>query len=200
MGFIEALFEKFFSRKLPWLVIGIVLKYILDAMKSKPALAGPSDPAFKLWTDTIQSAANEAKRRGLAATDFYLDVWNEPNAQHKVQCLVNSTTGPPCVFDANLTQSAFFKIWDVAHRTLREAFPGARLVGPSLADGGPGLYGFERSVFPWLQAFLQHTHAAGTSPDVLTWHVSTLHQNASALVEHHQMLKVWAILILKFYW
>ena len=153
---------------------------------------GPSDPAFKLWTDTIQSAANEAKRRGLAATDFYLDVWNEPNAQHKVQCLVNSTTGPPCVFDANLTQSAFFKIWDVAHRTLREAFPGARLVGPSLADGGPGLYGFERSVFPWLQAFLQHTHAAGTSPDVLTWHVSTLHQNASALVEHHRMLNVWA--------
>ena len=34
----------------------------------------------------------------------YFDVWNEPNSQHKAQCMLNGT--PPCVFDANLTQVA----------------------------------------------------------------------------------------------
>ena len=90
------------------------------------------------------------------------------------------------------TQGTFFSIWDQAHRTLRAILPSARVVGPSLADGGPGLFGFEASVFPWLQAFLRHTAAQGTLPDVLTWHVSTLKQNASLLIRHHQLLKGWA--------
>eukprot|EP01047_Picozoa_sp_COSAG01_P027624 COSAG01_NODE_1829_length_9125_cov_11.706182_3_plen_554_part_00 len=148
---------------------------------------GPTDTDYAQWKSTVVSAANEAKRRGLS--DAYFDVWNEPNAQHKVQCMGNFT--PPCVFDANLTQMAFFAIWDEAHRTLRATMPSAKVVGPSLADGGPGIFGFERSVFPWLQAFLRHTAAAGTLPDVLTWHVSTLHQNSSLLYRHHALLRQW---------
>jgi hypothetical protein len=41
----------------------------------------------------------------------------------------------------------------------RKVAPSALVVAPSIADGGPGLFGFEKSVLPWLQAFLLHTHA-----------------------------------------
>ena len=66
MGFIEALFEKFFSRKLPWLVIGIVLKYILDAMKSKPALADKAPAAPKPTAAAIETGKDlkDALRAG----------------------------------------------------------------------------------------------------------------------------------------
>ena len=43
------------------------------------------------------------------------------------------------------------------------------------------------SVFPWLQdrfLLLLHTHAAGTPPDVLTWHVTMVAANATLLIEH----------------
>ena len=49
--------------------------------------------------------------------------------------------------------------------------PQALVVAPSIADGGPGNYGFTRTIFPWLQRFLKHTHAQNTLPDVLSWHV-----------------------------
>ena len=66
MGFIEALFEKFFSRKLPWLVIGIVLKYILDAMKGKPALADKAPAAPKPTAAAIETGKDlkDALRAG----------------------------------------------------------------------------------------------------------------------------------------
>ena len=105
-----------------------------------------------------------------------------------MQCLAHDT----CSYDANLTQAAFFRIYDRAVHTLRQAAPRAKVVAPSIADGGPGLFGFERSVFPWLQAFLLHAHAHGTLPDVLSWHVSTVGANASELEGHHAALKAWA--------
>ena len=105
-----------------------------------------------------------------------------------VECLGN----PRCVFDANLTQPAFFALWDVAHRTTKAILPGARLIGPSIADGGPGLFGWP-SVFPWLQRFLLHTHAAGTAPDVLSWHVTMVAANATILIEHHAELTAWCL-------
>eukprot|EP00054_Salpingoeca_dolichothecata_P020891 m.132999 g.132999 ORF g.132999 m.132999 type:complete len:363 (-) comp23793_c0_seq1:37-1125(-) len=119
--------------------------------------------------------------------DVGFDVWNEPNAYEKVHCLATNQ----CTFDANLTQDAFFKLYDVAFKTAKSILPNSRIIAPSIADGGPEIFGFVDSVFPWLQQFLLHTFNANTLPDVLTWHVSGIH-NASLLAEHHQMLREWA--------
>ena len=50
-----------------------------------------------------------------------------------------------CPYDANLTQGAFFKLYDRAHQTLRKVAPQAKVVAPSLSDGGPGNFGFARA-------------------------------------------------------
>ena len=93
---------------------------------------------------------------------MYFDVWNEPNSLLRRDCLAN----PKCPFDANMTAEVFFRLHDAAFHTLRRELPDARVVAPSIADGGPGIAGFS-SVLPWLKAFLTHAHAAGTLPDVL---------------------------------
>ena len=91
-----------------------------------------------------------------------------------------------------VNQLAFFRLYDVAYRAIKAVLPRARVMAPSLADGGPGLYGFQESVFPYLQAFLKHAATAGTLPDVVTWHVSMLGANASLLAEDHATLHDWA--------
>jgi hypothetical protein len=106
---------------------------------------GPTDPDLHAWIATVRSAALQAKRQGL--NDVSFDVWNEPNGQAKVECM----TTDKCVYDANLTQTRFFALWDTAHAAVRQVLPTARMVGPSLADGGPGQFGFTRTVLPWLQ-------------------------------------------------
>jgi hypothetical protein len=80
---------------------------------------------------------------------------------------------PPCPYDANLTQDAFFTIYDRAQETVKKVSKDALVVAPSLSDGGPGNFGFTKTILPWLQAFLRHTHAQNTLPDVLSWHVSS---------------------------
>ena len=67
-----------------------------------------------------------------------------------------------------------------------------KVVAPSIADGGPGIDGWS-SVFPWLQRFLIHCRAAGTMPDVLTWHVSKVGHNATELLDQHAALAAWAV-------
>jgi hypothetical protein len=146
---------------------------------------GPSDPDFEQWKYTVVAAANEAKRRGL--TDVGFDVWNEPNGDDKLNCMATDK----CPFDANMTVIRFFALWDVAYKTVKSILPDARLIGPSLADGGPGIFGWTTSVFPWVQEFLQHTHAAGTMPDVLSWHVTMVAANATLLIDHHTELAEW---------
>jgi 4-hydroxy-2-oxoheptanedioate aldolase len=62
MGFIEALFQKFFPQKLPWLVAGIIVKYIIDAMNKKPALEDAPTVRSSNPTDAkaaLQPAAEE---------------------------------------------------------------------------------------------------------------------------------------------
>ena len=43
------------------------------------------------------------------------------------------------------------------------------IIGPSIADGGPGLNGWVDQ-FPWLQAFVEHAKDVNTLPDILTWY------------------------------
>eukprot|EP00040_Diaphanoeca_grandis_P013218 m.66885 g.66885 ORF g.66885 m.66885 type:complete len:534 (+) comp23740_c0_seq2:83-1684(+) len=147
---------------------------------------GPTDRNMSLWKASIKAAAIEAQRVGLPDVSF--DVWNEPNGQSKVECLGDSK----CTFDANLTQQAFFEIYDTAYHVVKLQLPTARVVAPSLADGGPGINGFQ-DVLLYLQAFLRHTHQQGTLPDVLTWHVSDVGANASMLEDNHNQLKAWAL-------
>ena len=101
----------------------------------------------------------------------------------------NPTT---CTYDANLTEAAFYALWDVAYKTMKAVLPHSRLIGPSIADGGPGNFGFQKTVFPFLQRFLKHAHVAGTLPDVLTWHVTMIRSNGTLLVDHHAALAAWA--------
>jgi hypothetical protein len=145
-----------------------------------------------LWEYTINVTALNAIRYGLMNMNnsnlLYFDIWNEPNAQRNVQCMIENST---CPFDSNLTQSSFFNIYDKAHQVLRLVAPNAKIVAPSLADGGPGQNGFA-TVFPWLQSFLLHAHHSNTLPDVLSWHVSMIESNTSLLETQHILLKEWA--------
>jgi len=150
---------------------------------------GPADTDLAGWEYTVRSAAAGALRAGISAP--YFDVWNEPNGLDKVECMAEQNLHT-CTYDANLTQQAFFRLYDRAHMTLRKVAPQAKVVAPSIADGGPGNFGFARTIFPWLKTFLTHAHAQSTLPDVLSWHVSMVGANASELEGHHAALKAWA--------
>eukprot|EP00039_Didymoeca_costata_P011955 m.170605 g.170605 ORF g.170605 m.170605 type:complete len:528 (+) comp15340_c0_seq13:316-1899(+) len=152
---------------------------------------GPQDPDLAMWTKSVRAAALQAKRIGL--TDVGFDVWNEPNGQMKVQCMLPENEHI-CYFDANLTMDRFLALYDKAYSTIKGILPDARVIAPSIADGGPGLNGFNTSVFPWLQQFLRHTTAQNNTPDVLTWHVSVIGNNASLLEDNHRQLRAWASL------
>ena len=55
MGWVDALFQKFWQRKFPWLVVGLVLKYIFDRVTRKKSLiaAPPAGSAHRnATTDT----------------------------------------------------------------------------------------------------------------------------------------------------
>jgi hypothetical protein len=106
----------------------------------------------------------------------------------------NRTFYHRCPYDANLTQTTFFSIYDHAIRVVRQAQPRAKIVAPSIADGGPGINGWS-DVLPWLQAFLLHANASGTLPDVLCWHVSNIGSNGSMLVSHSNTYpqSLWAM-------
>ena len=55
---------------------------------------GPADANLDEWEYTVTAVAREAKRQGLAS--MYFDVWNEPNAQFREQCLRSPPRHPPC--------------------------------------------------------------------------------------------------------
>jgi hypothetical protein len=144
-----------------------------------PRPGGPSDPNFTKWSQTVTAVALEAKRRG---ADLAFDIWNEPNG-----CALTHPASEGCpalakfwenvtlpngtiAGKAELTQ-LFFLSWDVAVRAIRKVLPNATIVGPSAADGGPGIEGWG-DLQDFLQAFLAHTHEQGTRPEVLTWHAA----------------------------
>lgn len=53
----------------------------------------------------------------------------------------------------------FFAAWDEVHELIRDRMPGARIAGPNTSV-----------LFEQVKGFLAHTLAAGTLPDVITWH------------------------------
>ncbi|MFC9970733.1 RICIN domain-containing protein [Spirillospora sp. NPDC127200] len=75
------------------------------------------------------------------------DLWNEPNLG----------------MFWNRPQSQYFAMWDRAHRRIRAAFPGHLIVGPSFA-------GVPTTSTSWWTRFLDHVKAAGTVPDIFSWH------------------------------
>ncbi|MFR0357479.1 LamG-like jellyroll fold domain-containing protein [Streptomyces sediminimaris] len=54
---------------------------------------------------------------------------------------------------------AYFAAWDEVHRLIRREMPGARIAGPNTSI-----------LYDQVNGFLAHTLAAGTLPDVITWH------------------------------
>ncbi|MDX2550281.1 MULTISPECIES: LamG-like jellyroll fold domain-containing protein [Streptomyces] len=53
----------------------------------------------------------------------------------------------------------FFAAWDGAYRLIKERMPDARIAGPNTSV-----------LYDQVKGFLQHTVAAGTVPEVITWH------------------------------
>ncbi|MEJ5913117.1 LamG-like jellyroll fold domain-containing protein [Pseudokineococcus sp. 1T1Z-3] len=53
----------------------------------------------------------------------------------------------------------FFAAWDRSHALISEKLPGVRIAGP-----GTSL------LFNQVRGFMEHTVAAGTAPDIVTWH------------------------------
>eukprot|EP00041_Stephanoeca_diplocostata_P024921 m.641882 g.641882 ORF g.641882 m.641882 type:complete len:274 (-) comp22632_c0_seq7:419-1240(-) len=85
---------------------------------------GPTDPDFSHWEYTVRSAALGAQRAGVGDASF--DVWNEPNALLKRECMAYDT----CTFDTNLTQEAFFALYDRAHKASHGRFLRACSLSP----------------------------------------------------------------------
>jgi hypothetical protein len=56
----------------------------------------------------------------------------------------------------------YFAAWDRAYRTITERMPGARIAGPNTSI-----------LYPQVKGFLEHVVAAGTVPQVITWHELT---------------------------
>ncbi|GLW30634.1 LamG-like jellyroll fold domain-containing protein [Actinoplanes regularis] len=53
----------------------------------------------------------------------------------------------------------YFAAWDAAYRLIKGKMPAARIAGPNTSV-----------LYTQIQDFLRHTRAAGTVPDVMTWH------------------------------
>ncbi|WP_416987015.1 LamG-like jellyroll fold domain-containing protein, partial [Streptomyces sp. T028] len=53
----------------------------------------------------------------------------------------------------------FFAAWDDAYKLIKDRMPGARIAGPNTSV-----------LFDQVKGFLSHSLAAGTLPDVITWH------------------------------
>ncbi|MEU4424708.1 LamG-like jellyroll fold domain-containing protein [Actinoplanes sp. NPDC024001] len=53
----------------------------------------------------------------------------------------------------------YFAAWDDFYRLIKDRMPGARIAGPNTSI-----------LFEQVKGFLEHTKAAGTVPDVITWH------------------------------
>ncbi|WP_329331919.1 Ig-like domain-containing protein [Streptomyces sp. NBC_00663] len=54
---------------------------------------------------------------------------------------------------------AYFAAWDSAYKLIKDRTPGARIAGPNTSV-----------LYDQVKGFLTHTLAAGTLPDVITWH------------------------------
>ncbi|MGW6548368.1 LamG-like jellyroll fold domain-containing protein [Streptomyces massasporeus] len=54
---------------------------------------------------------------------------------------------------------AYFAAWDQVHKLIKGKMPGARIAGPNTSI-----------LYDQVKGFLNHAQAAGTLPDVITWH------------------------------
>jgi hypothetical protein len=69
----------------------------------------------------------------------------------------------------------FFKAWDDTYKLIRAKMPAARIGGPNTS-----------TLYNQVQGFLQHTVAAGTVPDVMTWHELSAPQSIRSNVARYR--------------
>jgi hypothetical protein len=93
------------------------------------------------WTERVRHAVGRVRASGVPALYAY-ELWNEPN-----------WTWDPAAGDVD-------EGWTRTARLVREAHPGARLMGPSL----------DRWDAAWMRRFLAAARATDTLPDVVSWH------------------------------
>lgn len=104
-------------------------------------------PACTEWVAFLTELVDRLDADGLLKDSVRFDIWNEPAE--------NSYFWPR-------SQAQYHQMWDTAVLTLRDLYPAAVIVGPSI----PNYH------WPTLQNYLDRAAAAGTMPDIWNWHFS----------------------------
>jgi xylan 1,4-beta-xylosidase len=101
---------------------------------------GPPYADLGAWERFVRRTARSQRGRQLL-----WDVWNEPNADGFWQG----------------TRAQYFRVYEVAERTLRA------VLGPEVEVGGPSTAGADRA---WLEGLLAHCRRRGCRVRFLSWH------------------------------
>ncbi|WP_157759536.1 hypothetical protein [Cellulosimicrobium cellulans] len=104
-------------------------------------------PTCAEWVAFLTELVDRLDQDGLLKDSVRFDIWNEPAE--------NSYFWPR-------SQAQYHQMWNAAVRTLRDLYPDAVIVGPSI----PNYH------WPTLQSYLDQAKAAGTMPDIWNWHFS----------------------------
>ncbi|MCO7124652.1 hypothetical protein NIE88_02510 [Sporolactobacillus shoreicorticis] len=102
------------------------------------------------WLAKVKKMVQSAQNSDYANDIYGYELWNEPNGNWQGAHGSNP----------NGTWGDFYKIWDDTYHIVKEHAPDAKIVGPSLSYYNDN----------WLKAFLAHAKAAGTLPDIISWH------------------------------
>ncbi|WP_052423171.1 LamG-like jellyroll fold domain-containing protein [Nonomuraea candida] len=72
----------------------------------------------------------------------------------------------------------YFRAWDDIHALIKGRLPGARIAGPNTSV-----------LYSQVKGFLEHTVAAGTVPDVMTWHELSHPEQVRASVKRYREME-----------
>ena len=104
-----------------------------------------SHPKPEMWRDLVAAFARHLEERygREQVRGWYFEVWNEPNLDG---------------FWEKADQPAYFALYDLTARTLKDVDPQLRVGGPSTAGAA------------WVPEFLDHVAKSGTPIDLVTTH------------------------------
>jgi hypothetical protein len=121
-----------------------------DGSGQRPAnIAEPCDDgsACTNWVAFLNDLVTRLRNDNLLNSQVRFDIWNEPAA--------NSYFWPRSI-------DQYYTMWNTAVRTLRQLYPGAVIVGPSIPN-------YDVTT---MAGYLDHYKAAGTVPNIVNWHFS----------------------------
>lgn len=128
----------------------VELGFTPDAMKTSDQTifywkGNSSHPQLKPWQGLVDAFVRHAQQRygKEEVRSWFFEVWNEPNLAG---------------FWEKGDQAAYFELFDVTSKTLKNIDPALRVGGPSTAGAA------------WVPEFLAHTKQSGAAVDFITTH------------------------------